>query len=168
RRGGEAARRARRRGDPVQRAAPRARAGADRPRDRGPPADLGRPREPRDRRPPLPLGGDGQVARTAPAREAPGTLSRPRGRGGLQAQPDRLSEAPRLELRQNPVRSTWLSTSLWKSLNRVMWATWGKQMLRAVGTSRYQSLALPATAATEPNTTKRLRIRDRIFSSLGG
>ena len=38
--------------------------------------DLGRPPEPRDRHPALPVGGDGEVARAPPARQAAGAIAR--------------------------------------------------------------------------------------------
>ena len=53
-----------------------ARAGADRPRGRGPAADLRRARQPRDRPPPLPLGRDGEEPRAAPTGEAASALAR--------------------------------------------------------------------------------------------
>ena len=56
----------------------RARTGADGARDRGSATRRRRPREPRDRRAPLPLGGDRQVTRPAPAREASGAKQSPR------------------------------------------------------------------------------------------
>src|ERR1051326_8842642 len=49
-----------------------------------------------------------------------------------------------------------------------MWTAWGKRKLRlAVSEGSYQTLTLPATAATEPTTASSPRIRVRMFSSLG-
>ena len=53
---------------------------------------VGGPRQPRDRRAPLPLGGDGQVARPPPAREAAGSQPRPRRGSRLPPGPDQLSD----------------------------------------------------------------------------
>jgi len=48
-----------------------------------------------------------------------------------------------------------------------MWKLWGKRKLRlALSEGTYQSLTLPATAATEPTAASRPRIRVRMFSSL--
>ena len=104
-------------GHPVHPAAraPRARAGADGARDRGPPARRRRPREPRDRPAALPLRGDGEVPRPPSAGEASSAQQSPRRSRWLPAWAHRLAKrgcgsphprsAPPLEGCQAPGRT---------------------------------------------------------------
>ena len=87
--------------DPVHASArpARARAGADGPRDRGPPARRGRARQPRDRAAALPLGGDGQVTRPASAREASSAQQSPRRSRWLPAWAHRVASTVTTSLR---------------------------------------------------------------------
>ena len=82
------------RGHPLHAAGSRPAAGAHAARDPGASARLRGAREPRDRRAPLPLGGDGQVTRAPPAREAAGSEPRAcRGRR-LPPRPDHVTSGP--------------------------------------------------------------------------
>ena len=82
-------------GDPVRSARPpRARAGADRPRDRGAPAGGRRSRQPRDRTAALPLGGDSEVARATSTREASSAQQSPRRSCWLPAWAHCLTSGP--------------------------------------------------------------------------